>query len=43
MKSYNLIDLFTSWFLTKKQKAKLQKIADETKEFQKIAKERKSQ
>jgi hypothetical protein len=42
MKSYNIIDLFNTWFLTKKQKAKLQKISDEIKEFNKIAEERKN-
>jgi hypothetical protein len=42
MKSYNIIDLFSTWFLTKKQKAKLQKISDEIKEFNKIAEERKN-
>lgn len=43
IKSYGIIDLFTSWFLTKKQRAKLQKIVDETKEFKKIAAEKKKQ
>lgn len=43
IKTYNIIDLFASWFLTKKQRAKLQKIADETKEFKKIAADRKKQ
>ena len=41
IKTYNIIDLFASWFMTKKQRAKLQKIADETKEFKKVVAERK--
>ena len=43
IRTYNIIDLFTSWFLTKKQRAKLQKIIDETKELKKIAAARKKQ
>ena len=43
IRTYNIIDLFTSWVLTKKRRAKLQKIVDETKEFKKIAAEKKKQ
>lgn len=43
IRTYTIIDLFTSWVLTKKRRAKLQKIVDETKEFKKIAAEKKKQ
>lgn len=43
IRTYNIIDLFSSWVLTKKRRAKLQKIVDETKEFKKTAAEKKKQ
>ena len=40
IKSYNIVDLFGDWFLTKKQKAKIQEKADKINEQRRMKREK---